>query len=427
MNNLALREYIKRDIHNLKPQWYIRWGISFFALSIIAILVIGAIIKYPDLIVGEARITSTNPPATLVCKNNLYIDKIIVADGDSVKSGEIILSFVNPAKIEDVQKAKYKVREINISNLNSEEVMNELLTLQLELGELQPLWVGFVKSVCDLSILENSKRPQIKEKILKKQQLLLNTLTVVYDEIKLLKKEEEHIMLERLSVDSTLFSKNISSREELYQSTLSVLATKQNVKNFESTLLETKVKVDEINYQLNEMNEEQKENIRLAQMQLLYAQNNLLAEIEKWEEIYLIKSPMDGIVYYVNVVRNHHFLSAGELIVTVVPFVQHNEAYIKIPFIGAGKIQKEQKVRIKLEDYPFKEYGTLIGNVNNVSRAANVDYYIVYASLPNGLKSSFEKNLTYHDNMLGIGEIVTKDKSILARLVENITYVFDQD
>src|SRR5690606_24398058 len=100
---------------------------------------------------------------------------------------------------------------------------------------------------------------------------------------------------------------------------------------------------------------------------------------------------------------------------------------------GFGKIMKNNKVLIKLDDYPYREYGQIIGTVTslslipyerqtydlqkNVSKSEN--QYRVMISLDNASQTTFKKSIELKPYMSGTAEIITKDINVLERILMN--------
>lgn len=306
--------------------------------------------------------------------------------------------------------------------LQDGKIMNGTILYNITL----PAWMDYLNSLSNLSILQNTKLFRLKSENLKDQELYPDSLIHLYSEIDNLRKQEQTIVDEKLETDSLLYISAMLSKEDYYKSKINFLSSAQSLKSNKTILNEAFVKNKDVSNQKKILIEEYKEKLILAQIQLVNAKNNLLSKIDSWENFYVLKSPNKGKVFYINLLRDNNFIHVGEAIVSIIPDTQENEANIKIPFKGAGKIQTNQKVRIKLEDYPFKEFGTLVGSVKNISNAANIDYYLVNISFPDGLKSNYGKELVYKENMQGVAEIITKEKSIFSRIFEQITYVFNQ-
>ena len=108
----------------------------------------------------------------------------------------------------------------------------------------------------------------------------------------------------------------------------------------------------------------------------------------------------------------------------ITPEDKNYYASIQIPFAGAGKVEKEQRTVLKLNDYPYREYGIIEGQLDELSAIAGESFYLGKVILEKNKISSYGKKITLRESMTGICEIITKDRSILERLFEKITYAF---
>ena len=88
-----------------------------------------------------------------------------------------------------------------------------------------------------------------------------------------------------------------------------------------------------------------------------------------------------------------------------------------LPAQNAGKVAVGQKVFIKLDNYPYQQYGVLIGEVLNFSISPNDENnYTVFISLPNGTLTSYNKTFDFTQELLGNAEVITEDLSVAERL-----------
>ena len=121
-------------------------------------------------------------------------------------------------------------------------------------------------------------------------------------------------------------------------------------------------------------------------------------------------------------------MQANQEIFSILPICNtiYGEAYI--PVIGAGKIKIGQDVNIKLNDYPYDEYGLVKGRVVGISETTNsvvtaegtVETYRVKIRLPNGSTTNFGKSLNLKSEAKGQADIITKKKRLMQRLFDNL-------
>ena len=122
------------------------------------------------------------------------------------------------------------------------------------------------------------------------------------------------------------------------------------------------------------------------------------------------------------IIRNENQnITVGDKVFSVIP---ENESTmvgrIIMPMQGSGKVKTGQKVNIKFYNFPYMEYGMVIGKVKSISLISSESNYIVEIDFPNGLKTNYGKVLLFSQEMKGSAEIITKDIRLLERFFNPI-------
>ncbi|MDD4109877.1 MAG: HlyD family efflux transporter periplasmic adaptor subunit, partial [Prolixibacteraceae bacterium] len=117
------------------------------------------------------------------------------------------------------------------------------------------------------------------------------------------------------------------------------------------------------------------------------------------------------------------YVTAGQVVFTVVPEINFRLAgRAEVPITGSGKIEPGQKVNIKLDNYPHMEYGIVEGRVKNISKVPVTTekgaYYTVEVELVNNMVTNYKRELPFNQEMQGLGEIITKERRMMERIVE---------
>ena len=79
-----------------------------------------------------------------------------------------------------------------------------------------------------------------------------------------------------------------------------------------------------------------------------------------------------------------------------------------------------QKVNIRLEDYPFMEYGSIQAAVKSISQLPGSGSYSVEIEVPQNLLTSFKIPIKFNPNMKGSAEIITADLRLIQRFVNPV-------
>ncbi|WP_289307795.1 HlyD family efflux transporter periplasmic adaptor subunit, partial [uncultured Phocaeicola sp.] len=116
--------------------------------------------------------------------------------------------------------------------------------------------------------------------------------------------------------------------------------------------------------------------------------------------------------------RNQN-VEAGETMFVIVP---HAAALpvgkALLPMEGIGKVQIGQRVIIRLPAFPEQEFGTVEGSVESISPVPDEQgRFVLEIALPQGLTTRYGKELPLIKTMTGTASVVTKEKSLLSRLL----------
>lgn len=106
--------------------------------------------------------------------------------------------------------------------------------------------------------------------------------------------------------------------------------------------------------------------------------------------------------------------------------------YLEISLKDFEKVRVGQSVNIKLEGYPYMEFGVLSGTITSLSAVpeklqsttcTNI-IYLAEVSLPHELTLSYNKELPMIEEMNGTVEVITKDMRLIARFFNPIMSLF---
>ena len=83
-SNIELRSEEVQDILNRPPGWMIKWGNTVLIAMVIMALLLSYFIKYPDVIIGKATISTDIPPAFVVSNVNGRIGRVLKENGEKM-------------------------------------------------------------------------------------------------------------------------------------------------------------------------------------------------------------------------------------------------------------------------------------------------------------------------------------------------------
>jgi multidrug efflux pump subunit AcrA (membrane-fusion protein) len=129
------------DIISNKLPFIVRWGTVLFLFLLVVLSSICWFIKYPDIVMATARLTSINAPKQIISLVNGKLIKLSVKEGDEVQKGKVFGFIESTAWHDDVLRLDTTIKitqELLKNNLSEDlpEALNDIYS-QSQLGELQ--------------------------------------------------------------------------------------------------------------------------------------------------------------------------------------------------------------------------------------------------------------------------------------------------
>lgn len=418
------------DIIERMPMSFGRWvALAFFVFSVLLVL-FGWIIKYPDTVTGQIKINSTHAPVKLVANSSGNIQEINFDPQTEVQKGDYIAVIENPAITKDVKQIIERVGSFN-PNESRIAKNREDFPEKVSLGDLNLKYYSF------LSALKN-KDGHEKDNIFEKQRIAL--LDDIRGRTSILEESEKLLKIaqEKLAIAQKWFEKYTSlSQDEIItyeyevdNSRSSLLSSRQEEQNLRKEVASIQMQITENKNRLNQLQIEQRERERQLQLDLLTTYHDLNDNLKAWEQKYVFKSPFGGKVEFMKFLTENQFVQAGEEVFGIVPKESNIFGQVLLPTGGAGKVKIGSRVTVKLDDYPYMEYGSIEGNVASISLLSQpqnagqstINTYLLIVELPDQLKTNYGEILNFQHEIGGVADIIVKERRLIERLFDNLKY-----
>lgn len=419
--NIELRSDEVKEILQRMPNWIIRSGTTLFFVVIVAVVIGSWFFRYPDIIHSKLVLTTLNPPAELVARSSGQIQNLYVEDNQEVKKGELLAIIENPAVNDDVFIVKTKMEEFYGHLTGVESIKSNLLDGNFRLGQIQSYYNGFLKSYVDYQRFfdldyYDRKIASYRDKISK--------YNLYYDrqyQQKVISESELAISKKQFLRDSSLFKRGVISQSDFQNARKKYLEQSYAFHGTRSSLASTQISISEVNQQIIDL-ELSKENERKELQNLLIQSfDNLKAQINIWEQKYVLTTPIDGKVSFNRFYSSNQNVKTGERVFTVLPSDSTKIiARVELGVRGAGKVKIGQRVNIKLDNYPYLEYGMLEGTIRSISKVPEDQKYSLDVDFPNGLMTNYGIELDFAQQIEGQAEIITEDLRLLQRIFNPI-------
>lgn len=390
------------------------------------LILLSIIIKVPETVVAEVRVTSTQPPTVLKALSNGKVKLLINRFPKACKQGEYLAVIENAADYNHVSRLKQILNKINILD---EHQNDSILTYQpLFLGDIETSFYDFREALHKYKLLKSNTNDYMHQMSLLQQNIGSNTETLINQKKTLqLNLQFNGIKEKQYLTDSLLYGKSAILEREMDNSYINLLTSQQQVASTNSSIQNTEQSIIQSRIKIMHLKEEYTNSIEEAKLQLSKTYHNLLSNIRNWEKTFTFVAPQDGMVELANILFDATYITVGEPIFNIVYPKNSYYGIAVLPADGAGDVAVGESVNLKMDLYPYQEYGALEGTVSSISLNSIEKNYLVYIDIPNGLISTTKKELAFAETMYGTAEIITEKKRLIAKIFRKVFQLFNTE
>lgn len=417
------------DLLGRPPGWLLHSGITLVSFIVAGTLIISSFIHYPDELNGQAVIQYQQAPVTIAPSTTAILDTLFYTNGDSVKTGQLLGILQSNANWGEVLTL-----DGLLSELRNDETPKQILSFQ-NIGMMQSLYANWLISVSALQQFEENNGIHHQRRTIAKE------ITYTNDLIQIAKKQiallDEQIALETSDYNrqSQLVDQGVISTQDFENKKKAWLAIRQQRENQEASLVQYQLKINQLKQQSDNLQRADKDEAFTLQQNYIRATKELKGQIQSWKERFLLLAPFSGHLVFATDIVEKQIVQAGQSLFSIQPKLAKETsliAKIKIPAQGLGKINIGDKIILRFDAYPEKEFGTISTQLHYIAALPQKDdtgeaFYQLEAPLKEPLKTNYGKMLPIEIMMSGTGTIITKDRSILDRIFEQILNLVKQN
>ncbi|MEO0407058.1 MAG: HlyD family type I secretion periplasmic adaptor subunit [Cyanobacteria bacterium P01_A01_bin.135] len=154
-----------------------------------------------------------------------------------------------------------------------------------------------------------------------------------------------------------------------------------------------------------------------------------LNQAELQADAKIITAPTAGRIYNIQATLAERTIEPGEELLSILPRDEELLLEAKILNRDIGFVREGMTAKIKLDTFPFQEFGTVSGTVTHISPNATVDQQLgpvfpVQIQLDEAAMTIGEQSVELIPGMSATAEVVTRRKSVLTFMLEPITRRF---
>ncbi|BDU24409.1 MULTISPECIES: HlyD family efflux transporter periplasmic adaptor subunit [unclassified Flavobacterium] len=424
-DTFELRSEEVQDILTKVPHWMIRWGTVLIFAIIVMLFFVSWFVKYPDVVHTEIVITTNIPPERIVSKSSGRIEAILVKNKTLVPKNSTLAIIENTADYKDVFLLKSIVDSYDI---NAKKVFPFAMLKNKQLGEIESAFAVFQKDYQAQELNENLHPFEIESRAQSSEKIQIKERLDILQQQKVINESELELQKNEIARFEVLFNKGIISAQEMELKKLGYLQAMKSYKSLLTSISQLRSSlIDNTKSSQNSHINSTKEEVNLGRS-MAQSFYQLKKVIKDWELAYTLKSSVSGVVTFLQVWNENQTINVGDNVFSIIPDAKNSfVGKVKAPALNSGKIKVGQRVNIRLANYPDREFGVLKGEIKNISLVPDKDGNLLLdVALPNGLKTSYNKQIIFQQEMKGSAEIVTEDLRLIERILYQFKSIFEQ-
>lgn len=428
--DIELASHDVAELLSRSPAWVIRWGSLCLLLTVVAFIFISAFLKYPAVIRGKVKVTTDNQPVKVVSKVSGKID-LAVTENSEVTQGQKLAVVENTLTPESVSflraclsktwadfskgSSPFEVMETNHSFGFLQEEYNDLLR---KLGDYNYFTIHENYSA-RIDGLKNQIRHYEALRKITQSQLMLNTRGLRNN-------------AEKFNIDKVLYDSGVISRMDYLRTENEFIKQNEENEHLKKQVAELNILESQSDAQLRELIFQFEKNRFEYREEIKGSLTLIESSLIDWETNFILEAPISGKLYFTKPISEKQFVNVNEDMFLIVPSDQKFVCVVDIPTMGFGKVKEGQKVRIKLDNYPFHEFGHLNGRVVGIPEIPFVSaassesvHYRVLVDIEADNRTTYNKFLTFKPEMQGTAEILTDELTLLQRFFNHVRGALD--
>ncbi|AXA34445.1 HlyD family type I secretion periplasmic adaptor subunit [Francisella adeliensis] len=390
---------------------------------------------------GQGKITPAGDVKTIQSSEKGTVIRLNVESGQIVKKGDVLVVLESDFTESDINKLKEDIEFYKL-RISREETFYKMLKSglrkQIPLGDLdyhppksitdkldleqsrQLLWQEWQSTIAKLMTLEATQFSKEREK-----DISINKTKQLAETIKVIK--------EKLDTYQGLYKKKAISRmeyleyrEKFLNAYYELETEKKRDMQFDAEIAEARSNLESFK---SETYLETLEGIRQDKKDLYTAEQEL-RKATTLNGKNTIRAPIDGIVHEMQIHTIGAVVTPAQVLMQIVPMDQKLEAEVFVKNHDIGYLKRGDVAEVKVNTFPFTEYGVLKGKVEKISGDAIDDekmglVYKMIISLDDSVLHKDGKNYQIVPGMAVEAEVKTGTRRVLEFFTEPLTRGID--
>lgn len=406
-----------QEILGRPPGVLVRFGNVLLLIGTVVALFIAFSYRYPDIVEAKLVLTTVNPAERLRAPRDVTVEHILIESEDTVASGTVLMVFRSLAEFQHVlflEDQLISVRDGTDSTIAAVQIPNSL-----ELGSIQEALYDFEEKREDYLTTRDRRysglSSQEVQRRIGQQQRALNSERRQREVL-----EQELILATReLESQRNLLNNGLIEEADLRTAEQAELRVRRLMRSSESQIRDLRFNIELLQNQLVSSRSSEENQLMLKSRDLRESFGILYRAVETWRQRNLLTAPKNGVVVTNIDVREQQRFGESNVLATLLPLNPEGVlGRIDLPLQGSGKVAVGQRVVIKFLNYPYEEFGSVEGRVQEKSPIPSGEVIPILISLPRGMVTNTGNTLEPVQFMQGDAEIIVGERRLLGWLLE---------
>ncbi len=412
-------------------------GIVAICGIIIALIIWASLTRIEETAVTQGEIAPRNKITIAQHLEGGIVSHLDVNNGDYVTEGQVLVEF-NPkaslAELETMQAKEFSLLfEVNrlraylaenFGDFKGDDSISKMIGLKnirdkAAIDEMLKEENLFLQTQNDARI---AQRNVIKAQLQRQREALKQ-----YKQQEIITKEQIHLLGKELAITSSLVQEQLVSETEHLKLLRESTRTRSELakiigdeRKTQEELIETKLKLHELDYGLREV---AFQNLVNLTAELIQTQKSI-AKLEDRVNRLSVRSPVDGRVKGVEITLGSVVIPGGAMM-EIVPNNSELIVEARIEPKDIGHVNVGEPVKVKVTTYDYSRYGAIKGELINISATTfktqdEEPYYVGEIKLEKQFLGNSESPQELMPGMSVQADIITGDKTLLQYLLKPI-------
>lgn len=413
--DIADHSHYAREILGSVPRWSVRWGTTVVCAAVIVMIFLAWWIRYPETLAAQVSVTSPEPPARVVARTSGKLVQVRVEDQQMVEAGTLLAALESPGDADALIALRDQLA--GSDPLACKTVWNSAPSL----GSVQEAYAAYQARCTEhLDYVVQDAVARQQEALAAEQRETSAMLDIQARQLRTLDERTALVQrdlkrMEKLRASGTVPEKTLDDKRG------ELLEIRRAKEQLQAEIASTRVDATRLQRDLVNLTTADAERRQNLQTQVEEAYQKVLATLARWEQDFTLRAPIAGRVSFFDYWSTSQVVATGDEVMTIVPLgVEKAVGKLRVPLSNAGKLAVGQPVHIRLDAYPYEEYGLVRGKVQRISLVPRQRSFAVEVELPMPLVTSSGKPLPLMQGMEGQADIITRDTRLLERFFRAI-------